>query len=59
VAIVWTEILKPKWWEPMVKEGHWLWIFAFVTGLMYYFIYSKKRKIRLGESDSHGGAHGG
>lgn len=42
VAVIWTEILKPKWWEPFYEEGHWYWVFAFLIGIMYYFIYSRK-----------------
>lgn len=42
VYITWSEVLGPKWWNPMVGEGHWQWMFAAVIGSMFYFIYSKK-----------------
>ena len=43
VYVVWSEVLGPKWWEPMVKDGQWAWIFAAVIGSMFYFIYSKRQ----------------
>jgi hypothetical protein len=42
VYITWSEVLGPKWWQPMVHEGQWYWAFAAVVGSMFYFIYSKK-----------------
>lgn len=42
VYITWTELLQPRWWEPMVHKGQWWWIFALVAGMMFYFIYSKR-----------------
>jgi len=38
----WTDVLLPKWWEPMWNEGKWFYIFALPLGLCFYFIYSKK-----------------
>jgi hypothetical protein len=38
----WKDILQPKWWTPMVIEGKWYWIFAFVIGSLYYFIFSPR-----------------
>ena len=43
VYVTWSEVLGPKWWEPMVKDGQWAWIFAAVVGSMFYFIYSKRQ----------------
>ncbi len=40
--IVWSEVLKPKWWDAMVIRGEWYWAFAAVLGSMFYFVYSKK-----------------
>ncbi len=42
VANVWTDVLLPKWWKPMYDQGQWWLIFLMVTGLFFYFIYSKK-----------------
>jgi len=42
VYITWSEVLRPKWWEPMVAKGQWYWAFAVVLGSMFYFMYSKK-----------------
>ncbi len=42
VYITWSEVLLPKWWQPMVKGGQWYWAFAAVIGSMFYFMYSKK-----------------
>jgi hypothetical protein len=42
IVVTWTNNLEGKWWNPMVKEGHWWWIFAPVIGLMFYFIYSRR-----------------
>jgi len=42
VYFTWAQVLGPKWWDPMVAKGHWQWMFAAVTGSMFYFIYSKK-----------------
>jgi len=29
VYITWSELLYPKWWQPMVSGEHWTWIFQF------------------------------
>jgi hypothetical protein len=42
IANTWTDVLLPKWWEPMWNEGKWWNIFALSLGLCFYFIYSKK-----------------
>jgi hypothetical protein len=42
IANTWTDVLLPKWWEPMWNEGKWQYIFLLTFGLCYYFIYSKK-----------------
>jgi hypothetical protein len=41
VYFAWAKILKPMWWDNIVK-GQWLWILTMVVGSMFYFIYSKK-----------------
>jgi hypothetical protein len=40
--IVITQVLIPKWWTPMVGEGRWYWMFAFLMGTMFYSVYSKR-----------------
>lgn len=53
IVITWTEVLKPKWWDPMASgframgtgQGDpWgaLWILALPLGSMWYFIYSRR-----------------
>lgn len=42
VYITWSELLYPKWWQPMVSEGRWTWIFAAIAGSMFYFVYSRR-----------------
>ena len=42
VYIVWSQVLKPIWWDTMIGEGRWYFIFALVLGSMFYFTYSKK-----------------
>lgn len=38
----WSETLKPQWWDPMVRGGHWPWMFALFIGLMFYTIHSRR-----------------
>ncbi len=42
IANTWTDVLLPKWWEPMWNEGKSFYILFLVFGLCFYFIYSKK-----------------
>jgi len=42
VAITWTDVLRPKWWDPMIDKGQWWYLVLLLFGLMYYFIYSRK-----------------
>jgi len=42
VYIIWSQVLRPMWWDQMTKEGLWYWAFAIVLGSMFYFTYSKK-----------------
>lgn len=41
VYTVWTDTLRPQWWNKMVG-GEWYWIFALIAGAMFYFIYTEK-----------------
>ncbi len=42
LLITWTLNLLPKWWEPMVGERKWYWVFAALMGFLFYFIYSRR-----------------
>lgn len=42
IYTTWNDVLKPNWWEPMVKDGHWWLAFALPAGLLFYTIYSKR-----------------
>ena len=53
IVITWTEVLRPKWWNPMVSgfkalgsgQGDALgalWILALPIGSMWYFVYSRR-----------------
>jgi len=42
IFIVWSEYLKPLWWDRIFVEGRWLWTFGLVIGSMFYFIYIRK-----------------
>lgn len=41
-CLIWTDTLRPKWWNPMISNGEWYWVFAFAGGMLYYCIYTKK-----------------
>jgi hypothetical protein len=47
VAVTWTNVLKPNWWDRMVgAEGapvNLWWLLALLPGLLWYFQMSKKR----------------
>ena len=42
IFLVWSEVLKPLWWDKMIIEGKWLWAFAPVVGSLFYFVYVRK-----------------
>ena len=42
IYTAWNDVLRPNWWEPMVKEGHWWLAFSFGAGMLFYTIYSKR-----------------
>jgi len=42
VAVTWTQILRPQWWDPMTVDGQWAWIMTVPVGLMFYGIYTKQ-----------------
>jgi hypothetical protein len=37
----WTDILRPQWWDPMVKDGQWWWVVIAPISLMFYGIYTR------------------
>jgi len=40
--VLWRDVLRPKWWVPLVEGGQWWWIFALIAGAMYYTVYSRR-----------------
>lgn len=42
IYTTWNDILKPRWWIPLVERGEWWWAFALPGGLLFYTIYSRK-----------------
>ena len=52
IKAVWSDILQPNWWNPMVGDGQWPWMFILPIGLLYYAMYFKQyawmSKITLG-----------
>lgn len=42
IYMTWSDVLKPKWWDPMVGKGQWWWAFTVAAGAMFYFMYSKR-----------------
>jgi hypothetical protein len=38
----WTLNLEGKWWNPMMHERRWYWVFAPIVGFLFYFIYSRR-----------------
>ena len=30
--VLWKDVLRPKWWMPLVEGGQWWWIFALIAG---------------------------
>ncbi len=42
IYATWNDVLRPRWWTPMVAEGRWWWAFALSAGLLFYLIYSKR-----------------
>ena len=42
VSTTWNDVLKPQWWEPMMKEGKFWWAAALPAGLLFYMVYSRR-----------------
>jgi hypothetical protein len=39
---IWSTNLFQNWYEPLFIRGQWLWTIAFVAGLMYFMVYSRR-----------------
>ena len=42
IFTTWNDVLRPRWWLPMVQKGQWWWAFALPAGLLFYLVYSRK-----------------
>ena len=42
IVATWTLNLEGKWWNPMIHDKKWYWIFAPIVGALFYFIYSRR-----------------
>lgn len=42
LEFTWTTVLRPQFWDPMVKDGQWAWVMAVPVGLMFYGIYTQR-----------------
>lgn len=38
-----TQVLVPKWGEPLFAGRQWYWIFALLVGSMFYFVYFRRQ----------------
>lgn len=39
LAVTWTDVLRPTWWDPMVPGGQWEWILIVPLGAMFYTVF--------------------
>jgi hypothetical protein len=42
VQLIITTILGPVWWEPLIRQGAWYWVFAPLAASLFYFVYSRR-----------------
>jgi hypothetical protein len=42
VQQTWTEVLRPQFWDPLARDGQWVWIITVPVGLMFYGIYTQR-----------------
>jgi hypothetical protein len=42
VVAAWTDVLSTQWYDPIFKEGKWLWLWVIPIALMAYVIFNKK-----------------
>ena len=42
VVVAWTDVLSTQWYDPIFKEGKWLWLWVVPLAAMAYFVFSRK-----------------
>ena len=42
LEFTWTTILRPLFWDAMVRDGQWAWVMTVPVGLMFYGIYTQR-----------------
>jgi hypothetical protein len=42
VVIIWTQVLRNMWYDPIVKDGQWLWLWVLPLAILAYFVFSRK-----------------
>lgn len=42
LALTWTDVLRPQWWDVMTEGGQWIWALVAPLSFMFYAIYSTK-----------------
>lgn len=42
LQVTWTDVLRPMWWDPMVRDGDWAWILSVPLGIMIYGLYTRR-----------------
>ena len=42
LEFTWTTVLRPQFWDAMVRDGQWPWILTVPVGLMFYGIYTQR-----------------
>jgi hypothetical protein len=42
VMQAWTDVISTQWYDPIFKDGQWLWLWVLPIVIMAYFIFNKK-----------------
>lgn len=42
VVTAWTDVLSTQWYDPIVHQGKWLWLWVLPLAVMAYFVFSKR-----------------
>lgn len=42
LELTWKEVLRPQFWDPLVRDGQWAWICVVPVGLMFYGVYTQR-----------------
>ncbi len=42
LEVTWTQVLRPQFWDPMVKDGYWAMAMTIPIGLMFYGMYTQR-----------------